>query len=52
MKEIVPSYRAAAWTKGLAALGIEDTAFGEELGERFVAERKVAPFYTKILLQC
>ncbi len=44
MKEIVPSYRAAAWTKGLAALGIEDTAFGEELGERFVAERKVAPF--------
>ncbi|HBT71030.1 MAG TPA: HAD family hydrolase [Lysinibacillus sp.] len=44
MKEIVPSYRAAAWTKGLAALGIEDTAFGAELGERFVAERKVAPF--------
>jgi len=36
--------RAAAWTKGLATLGIEDTAFGEELGERFVAERKVAPF--------
>ena len=44
MKEIVPGYRAEAWTNGLAALGIEDATFGEELGERFVAERKKAPF--------
>ncbi|MEK5233247.1 HAD family hydrolase [Lysinibacillus sp. FSL K6-0232] len=44
MKEIAPAYRAAAWTNGLAALGIEDAAFGAELGERFVAERKVSPF--------
>lgn len=45
MKEIVPAYRAEAWTKGLAALEIEDAALGAELGERFVAERKKAPFF-------
>ncbi|MEK4427004.1 HAD family hydrolase [Solibacillus sp. FSL K6-1523] len=45
MKEIVPQYRAQAWTNGLAALGIDDAAFGMELGERFVAERKKAPFF-------
>lgn len=44
MKGLVPSYRASAWTKGLAALGIEDANFGTELGERFVAERKASPF--------
>lgn len=44
MKEIVPGYRTAAWTKGLAALGIDDANLGEELGERFVAERKEAPY--------
>ncbi|MEA0553695.1 HAD family hydrolase [Lysinibacillus irui] len=44
MKEIVPGYRAEAWTKGLAALNIDDAQFGAELGERFVAERKVSPF--------
>ena len=44
MKEIVPGYRADAWTRGLAALGVDDAEFGKELGERFVAERKVSPF--------
>ncbi len=44
MKNIVPGYRAEAWTKGLAALGIGDAQLGAELGERFVAERKVSPF--------
>ncbi|MGN4127346.1 HAD family hydrolase [Lysinibacillus sphaericus] len=44
MKEIVPGYRTEAWTKGLATLGIDDAKLGAELGERFVAERKVAPF--------
>lgn len=44
MKNIVPGYRTEAWTKGLAALGIEDAQLGAELGERFVAERKVSPF--------
>ncbi|AWE08691.1 haloacid dehalogenase [Lysinibacillus sp. 2017] len=45
MKEIVPGYRAAAWTNGLQALGVEDATFGAELGERFVEERKKAPFF-------
>lgn len=44
MKKIVPGYRTAAWTKGLAALGINDANLGAELGERFVAERKVTPY--------
>jgi len=44
IKNIVPGYRAEAWTKGLAALGIDDAQLGAELGERFVAERKVSPF--------
>ncbi|MGG2056465.1 HAD family hydrolase [Lysinibacillus pakistanensis] len=44
MKGIVPEYRTASWTKGLAALGIDDAQLGEELGERFVVERKVSPF--------
>ncbi|MGE7948065.1 HAD family hydrolase [Lysinibacillus sp. NPDC093688] len=44
MKNIVPGYRTEAWTKGLATLGIDDAQLGAELGERFVAERKVSPF--------
>jgi len=44
MKDIVPGYRTEAWTKGLAAFGIDDAQLGAELGERFVAERKVSPF--------
>lgn len=44
MKDIVPGYRANAWTNGLKAFGIDDAAFGQELGERFVEERKKAPF--------
>ena len=45
MKEIVPVYRAKAWTNGIAAIGIEDAELGAELGERFVEERKKAPFF-------
>lgn len=44
MKNIVPTYRKDAWTNGLKALGIDDEAFGAELGERFVEERKKHPF--------
>lgn len=44
MKEIVPTYRKDAWTKGLKELGIDDEALGFELGERFVEERKKSPF--------
>ncbi|RHW36603.1 HAD family hydrolase [Lysinibacillus yapensis] len=44
MKSIVPNYRKDAWTAGLKTLGIEDAALGEELGERFVEERKKSPY--------
>lgn len=44
MKDIVPQYRKDAWTNGLKALGIDDPALGAELGERFVEERKKAPY--------
>lgn len=44
MKDIVPTYRKEAWTNALLALGINDPAFGEELGERFPQERKKLPF--------
>lgn len=44
LKKIVPSYRKAAWTGGLAKLGINDEALGAELGEYFVEVRKQSPF--------
>ncbi|KGR75759.1 HAD family hydrolase [Ureibacillus sinduriensis] len=44
MKEIIPTYRKEAWTKGLMVLGIEEPTLGAELGERFVEERKKSPF--------
>lgn len=44
MSQIVPQYRKNAWTKGLLALGIDDPAFGAELGERFPEERRKKPF--------
>ncbi|WP_332628984.1 HAD family hydrolase [Halalkalibacter flavus] len=44
MKEIVPTYRKEAWTRGLKELGIDDPEFGYELAERFPAERRKHPF--------
>ncbi|WP_100408076.1 HAD family hydrolase [Bacillus solitudinis] len=44
MKDIVPTYRKEAWTRGLKALGINDEAFGAELAERFPKERRKKPF--------
>ncbi|WP_078427057.1 HAD family hydrolase [Alkalihalobacterium alkalinitrilicum] len=44
MKEIVPQYRTDAWTAGLKALGIDDPAFGAELGELFAKKRRTLPF--------
>lgn len=44
MKEIIPDYQRAAWTKGLAKLGIEDAEFGVALAARFIEERKKSPF--------
>lgn len=44
MKEIVPTYRRDAWTKGLKGIGIDDEKLGAELAERFPEERKKHPF--------
>ncbi|WP_017753491.1 HAD family hydrolase [Calidifontibacillus oryziterrae] len=44
MSRIVPTYRKDAWTKGLAALGIDDPEFGFELAELFPAMRRNKPF--------
>ncbi|MCM3004344.1 HAD family hydrolase [Priestia koreensis] len=44
MKELVPSYRKEAWTRGLQAIGIDDPTLGEELAERFPVERRKHPF--------
>ncbi|MBE1554167.1 HAD family hydrolase [Sporosarcina limicola] len=44
MKEIVPSYRQEAWTRGLNRIGIEDAKLGGELAELFPQERKRRPF--------
>lgn len=44
MKEIVPTYRQEAWTKGLRQVGVEDSQFGALLAARFVVERKQHPF--------
>lgn len=44
MKTIVPTYRKAAWTNGLAKLGITDVALGSELAEYFPQMRKDNPY--------
>lgn len=44
LNKIVPEYRRNAWTNGLKALGIDDPAYGEYLGEFFAAERRKRPF--------
>ncbi|MFT0802130.1 HAD family hydrolase [Bacillus swezeyi] len=44
LNKIVPEYRKNAWTNGLKAFGIDDPAFGEELGEFFAAVRRKSPF--------
>ncbi|MFJ7745390.1 HAD family hydrolase [Peribacillus sp. NPDC097295] len=44
MAKIVPTYRKETWTRGLKALGIDDSAFGAELAERFPEERRKKPF--------
>lgn len=44
MKEIVPSYRKEAWTRGLKRIGINDEELGSELAELFPVERKKNPF--------
>lgn len=55
LKNIVANYRKDAWTAGLRDHGIDDEAFGYELGEAFPKERrKTAALYTDTieLLDC
>ncbi|PGT84832.1 HAD family hydrolase [Bacillus sp. AFS040349] len=44
MKEIVPTYRKEAWTRGLKACGIDDPDYGATLAEEFPAQRRKKPF--------
>jgi putative hydrolase of the HAD superfamily len=44
LSKIVPEYRKKAWTLGLKDLGIDDPAFGYELGELFPINRRKVPF--------
>lgn len=43
MESIVPDYRREAWTRGLAALGVDDPALGAKLAEQFPAHRRKLP---------
>lgn len=40
LRKLAPTYRKDSWTKGLEDLGVDDPAFGEELGETFPEMRK------------
>ncbi|MEC5423822.1 HAD family hydrolase [Virgibacillus sp. C22-A2] len=44
LREIAPSYRKEAWTRGLKELGIDDADFGYKLAETFPVERKKNAF--------
>lgn len=44
MKDIVPTYRKDAWTRGLSKFGIDDPEFGLELAEAFPKHRRNSPF--------
>ncbi|MCC3373192.1 HAD family hydrolase [Cohnella sp. REN36] len=43
MAQIVPGYRREAWTRGLAALGVDNPALGAELAELFPSHRRKLP---------
>lgn len=40
---LAPGYRAAAWTKGLQDLGVDDAGLGQVLAELFPKERRARP---------
>ncbi|MFC0214707.1 HAD family hydrolase [Paenibacillus chartarius] len=44
LQELAPGYRTAAWTGGLARLGVDNPALGRELGEQFPKERRARPY--------
>ncbi|CAM3865900.1 HAD family hydrolase [Cohnella lubricantis] len=44
LQQLAPDYRRTSWTRGLAALGVNDPALGAELAELFPAKRRSLPF--------
>lgn len=44
LQALAPTYRTEAWTRGLKALGIDNSALGYELGELFPVERRNRPY--------
>lgn len=44
LQKLAPGYRTESWTRGLAALGVEDRELGHKLGEMFAAERRSRPY--------
>jgi putative hydrolase of the HAD superfamily len=44
LEALAPAYRRESWIRGLRGIGIEDERLGEELAERFPAERRARPF--------
>lgn len=40
LQELAPGYRQSAWTKGLAALGVDSPGLGVQLAEMFPAQRR------------
>lgn len=44
LEKLAPGYRTESWTRGLAALGIENRELGYKLGELFPAERRRRPY--------
>ncbi|QJC54325.1 HAD family hydrolase [Paenibacillus albicereus] len=43
LEQLAPGYRKEAWTRGLAALGVDDPELGAELAETFPEERRKRP---------
>lgn len=44
LQKLAPDYRTNAWTKGLAALGVNDEELGRRLAEWFPAQRRKLPY--------
>ncbi|MGN7456933.1 HAD family hydrolase [Paenibacillus pasadenensis] len=43
LEQLAPGYRRESWTRGLAALGVDDPELGAELAEKFPEERRKRP---------
>ncbi|KIL34759.1 haloacid dehalogenase [Cohnella kolymensis] len=44
LEALAPEYRLNAWTRGLAALGVDDPELGKKLAEWFPAQRRKLPY--------